>query len=301
MESTSSHTKPGLGAWLVAGVLIIAFFIGGFWLFGQVSSLSPIQTPDVVNLSLTHAKEKINEAGIDVDKVAVDTKLRSVSEVDQLWAVCWQSPNAGVEIKKDATVSMIVAKDCGIFDEKLELMTYRLPSMVGLVVSDAMETIEDISEYATITKEDATGLQRPITDENNWVVCAQSPEAGQEISVEFDLDITYASNLAECYGESVEGEESPAEQEATESGLTAADARVFCNQYLESKYPNLIGKWFDDVRLANISNEEAGGEWNFVVGVTEVEGSNDNLEKTFVCKVGGDPENLRIIEGVVND
>ena len=88
------------------GIIVVTAFVFSQLVFPVLLGRTPkIETPDVLNLSLLQAKNKLQK-----EKLHAVVKDSLFSETAEVEAVLEQSPNAGEKIRQDGTVYLIISK-----------------------------------------------------------------------------------------------------------------------------------------------------------------------------------------------
>ncbi|HDP69985.1 MAG TPA: Stk1 family PASTA domain-containing Ser/Thr kinase [Actinobacteria bacterium] len=160
--------RPRWLPWAILGFLALALIVGGYFMFRGASTSGTVVVPNLQGKTLSEATEILKEREL---KIESEDSFNATVEKGK---VISQDPEAGIKVKKDSVVKVVVSKG-----EEL----VGVPDVVGMSRDDAIAELVRIGlEIGEITEE-----------ENNDVpagaIIRQSPEADERVTKETVVDL----------------------------------------------------------------------------------------------------------------
>ncbi len=203
-EEDKSIKKGNRVIWILMSIVafLVLIIVIAVILIPKLTAIPDIKVPDVSNLTVVEAENKLKEAGFEV---AVETE-KEASETVEKGDVIRTSPSAGRSIKKGTTITIFESLGSNVYvmenfvgENYIEIQTI-LENMYGLKVTIEKKDVDDVTEY----------------DEQE--IIEQDKPAGTKL-VEGDSVTLYIPNILEGYPDFVE------------DAYTLEDVQAFCDKY----------------------------------------------------------------------
>ncbi len=194
-EGIKKGNKVILILLIIFGVIIIGI-TGMFLVIPAMTSIPDVTVPDVTNLSIVDAEEKLKEAGFEVD---LEIEQIESSEVDK-GKVVKTEPQSGRSVKEGSVITLY---------ESLGQAIYIIEDYTGQNYIEIQTTLEKIHKLVVkIETQDYEG-EEEVTEQT---IVGQSLEVGTEVK-EGDSIILYIPNIKNKYPNMVEEQWSKTEVE----------------------------------------------------------------------------------------
>ena len=203
-EEEKTIKKTNVVIWILTGIFVLTVIIvlSVIFVVPSLTKVPDIKVPDVSNLTVIEAEEKLKEAGFEV---AVETKKEESDKVEK-GDVIKTSPQAGRSVKKGTTVTIYesIGKEVYVVEDYtgqnyIEVQTL-LEKVYGLEVAVEKKDVDDTDNYEA------------------QEIIGQSVEKGKEL-VKGDKITLYIPNIEDIYPNMVE------------DGWTVDDVKAFCEKY----------------------------------------------------------------------
>ena len=203
-EEEKTIKKTNVVIWILTGIFVLTVIIvlSVIFVVPSLTKVPDIKVPDVSNLTVIEAEEKLKEAGFEV---AVETKKEESDKVEK-GDVIKTSPQAGRSVKKGTTVTIYesIGKEVYVVEDYtgqnyIEVQTL-LEKVYGLEVAVEKKDVDDTDNYEA------------------QEIIGQSVEKGKEL-VKGDKITLYIPNIEDIYPNMVE------------DGWTIDDVKAFCEKY----------------------------------------------------------------------
>lgn len=203
-EEDKSIKKGNRVIWILMSIVafLVLIIVVAVILIPKLTAIPDIKVPDVSNLTVVEAENKLKEVGFEV---AVETE-KEASETVEKGDVIRTSPSAGRSIKKGTTITIFESLGSNVYvmenfvgENYIEIQTI-LENMYGLKVTIEKKDVDDVTEY----------------DEQE--IIEQDKPAGTKL-VEGDSVTLYIPNILEGYPDFVE------------DAYTLEDVQAFCDKY----------------------------------------------------------------------
>ena len=203
-EEDKSIKKGNRVIWILMSIVafLVLIIVVAVILIPKLTAIPDIKVPDVSNLTVVEAENKLKEVGFEV---AVETE-EEASETVEKGDVIRTSPSAGRSIKKGTTITIFESLGSNVYvmenfvgENYIEIQTI-LENMYGLKVTIEKKDVDDVTEY----------------DEQE--IIEQDKPAGTKL-VEGDSVTLYIPNILEGYPDFVE------------DAYTLEDVQAFCDKY----------------------------------------------------------------------
>lgn len=203
-EEDKSIKKGNRVIWILMSIVafLVLIIVIAVILIPKLTAIPDIKVPDVSNLTVVEAENKLKEVGFEV---AVETE-KEASETVEKGDVIRTSPSAGRSIKKGTTITIFESLGSNVYvmenfvgENYIEIQTI-LENMYGLKVTIEKKDVDDVTEY----------------DEQE--IIEQDKPAGTKL-VEGDSVTLYIPNILEGYPDFVE------------DAYTLEDVQAFCDKY----------------------------------------------------------------------
>lgn len=214
LEKTSDIVTPiidkeskrtSIWMWILIGVvtLVVGTIFAIFVIIPPLTEIPDVKIPDVSNLSIIDAEEKLKKAGflvnVEIEKVPSD-KIEKGKVVKT-------SPDIGRSIKKGSEITLY---------ESLGMQSIEIDDYTGrnyIQIKTILETVNGLK--VTIEKKDVDLSERDYDEQE---IVDQSVKKGEKL-VSGDSIILYIPNIVETYPDMVK------------EGWTLNDVKVFAEQY----------------------------------------------------------------------
>ena len=203
-EEEKTIKKTNAVIWILTGIFVLTVIIvlSVIFVVPSLTKVPDIKVPDVSNLTVIEAEEKLKESGFEV---AVETKKEESDKVEK-GDVIKTSPQAGRSVKKGTTVTIYesIGKEVYVVEDYtgqnyIEVQTL-LEKVYGLEVAVEKKDVDDTDNYEV------------------QEIIGQSVEKGKEL-VKGDKITLYVPNIEDIYPNMVE------------DGWTIDDVKAFCEKY----------------------------------------------------------------------
>ena len=203
-EEEKTIKKTNVVIWILTGIFVLTVIIvlSVIFVVPSLTKVPDIKVPDVSNLTVIEAEEKLKEAGFEV---AVETKKEESNKIEK-GDVIKTSPQAGRSVKKGTTVTIYesIGKEVYVVEDYtgqnyIEVQTL-LEKVYGLEVAVEKKDVDDTDNYEV------------------QEIIGQSVEKGKEL-VKGDKITLYVPNIEDIYPNMVE------------DGWTVDDVKAFCEKY----------------------------------------------------------------------
>ena len=203
-DDDNTVKKTNLIIWILTGIftLIVIIVLSVIFVVPYFTKVPDIKIPDVSNLTVIEAEEKLKEAGFEV---AIETK-KEESEKYEKGDVIKTSPQAGRSVKKGTTITIYesLGKEVYIVEDYtgqnyIEVQTL-LEKVYGIKVTIEKKDVDDTDNYE----------EQEIID--------QSVEKGTELPAGSEITL-FIPNIEDIYPNMVE------------DGWTIDDVKAFCEKY----------------------------------------------------------------------
>ncbi|HTW12926.1 MAG TPA: Stk1 family PASTA domain-containing Ser/Thr kinase [Solirubrobacteraceae bacterium] len=170
-DDDQEDKDAGIWPWLV-GVLVLLLIAGGVTAF-LLTRPKSVQMPDVVGLLQPVAQAKVQNLGLNpiIDNETSSQPVNSVIS---------QSPLAGANVKKGATVTLTVSTGAG---------NVQIPSVVSLPQKQAIQALKAAGLSVTRI------LQQTSTDVDKGQAIDTSPDAGTSVSRGSGVTLVVSSGM----------------------------------------------------------------------------------------------------------
>jgi len=214
LEKTSDIVTPivdkeskrtSIWMWILIGVvtLVVGTIFAIFVIIPPLTEIPDVKIPDVTNMSVIDAEEKLKKAGFIV-KVEIE---KVPSDKIEKGKVVKTSPDIGRSIKKGSEITLY---------ESLGMQSIEIDDYTGknyIQIKTILETVNGLK--VTIEKKDVDLSERDYDDQE---IVDQSVKPGEKL-VSGDAIILYIPNIVETYPDMVK------------EGWTLDDVKVFVEQY----------------------------------------------------------------------
>ncbi len=214
LEKTSDIVTPivdkeskrtSIWMWILIGVvtLVVGTIFAIFVIIPPLTEIPDVKIPDVTNMSVIDAEEKLKKAGFIV-KVEIE---KVPSDKIEKGKVVKTSPDIGRSIKKGSEITLY---------ESLGMQSIEIDDYTGknyIQIKTILETVNGLK--VTIEKKDVDLSERDYDDQE---LVDQSVKPGEKL-VSGDAIILYIPNIVETYPDMVK------------EGWTLDDVKVFVEQY----------------------------------------------------------------------
>ncbi|WP_105970212.1 Stk1 family PASTA domain-containing Ser/Thr kinase [Streptomyces geranii] len=203
---------------VVAGLLVlVGAILIGRWVFdGQNAGDSTIKNPNFVS----QTKEDAEKAAVNVDlKLAFTEKA---CEDEPKGNICDQTPDAGVDVKKGDTITLVVSTGAP---------KVAVPSVIGLSLDEARTKLEGDDYGFTVKTESRESSEEPDS------VLDQDPASGKEVEKGSTITLTIAKEEEKSTVPDVTGQDcDTAKQQMQDNDLVGECTEV------ETQDGNQVGK-----------------------------------------------------------
>lgn len=203
-EEEKTIKKTNVVIWILTGIFVLTVIIvlSVIFVVPSLTKVPDIKVPDVSNLTVIEAEEKLKEAGFEV---AVETKKEESDKVEK-GDVIKTSPQAGRSVKKGTTVTIY---------ESIGKEVYVVEDYTGQNYIEVQTLLEKVYELEVAVE------KKDVDDTDNYEaqeIIGQSVEKGKEL-VKGDKITLYIPNIEDIYPNMVE------------DGWTVDDVKAFCEKY----------------------------------------------------------------------
>ncbi|MDX3690409.1 Stk1 family PASTA domain-containing Ser/Thr kinase [Streptomyces europaeiscabiei] len=216
---------------VLAGVLVlIGAILIGRWMFpGNDVGNDTLKAPNFVGQTEADAKQAATNVDLNVQV------SQEPCENQKKGNVCKQNPQAGLDVKKGDTISLVVSTGAP---------KVAVPSVIGDQIEDAKDKLEgEDYEFVVETK-------TKESPEEAGTVLEQNPTTGKEVEKGSTITLTVAKAEEKATVPTVTGRSC----DAAKAQMEANDLVGTCTE-VETDDPNLVGK-------VVATNPEAGSELN---------------------------------------
>ena len=203
-EEEGAIKKTNIVIWILTGLFILTIIIilSVIFVVPIITKVPDIKIPDVSNMTVIEAEEKLKELGFEV---AIETK-KEESEKYEKGVVIKTSPQAGRSVKEGTTITIYesLGKEIYVVEDYtgqnyIEVETL-LEKMYGIKVTVEKKDVDDTDNY------------------EEQEIIGQSAEKGTELASGGKITL-YIPNIEDIYPNMVE------------DGWTVDDVKAFCEKY----------------------------------------------------------------------
>lgn len=217
-EKVKRSNKLIIALSIIAGIIVLAL-ISVFFIIPAVTAEKDIKVPDVSDMTVSKATEKLEDAGF-----VVNNKIKEVSsEKVKKNRIIKTDPKAGSTLKEGSRITLY--KSTGV-------KTYTLENYVNVDINEAKEALEDMGLTVTIQEIEPDITTCPVIGQN--LVISQSLDEGSEVKSGDKIILTTLKTLT-----------FPTWAGSTQDAVTSwcNNACVTLNiEYQEVVDPNQVGK-----------------------------------------------------------
>ena len=217
-EKVKRSNKLIIALSIIAGIIVLAL-ISVFFIIPAVTAEKDIKVPDVSDMTVSKATEKLEDAGF-----VVNNKIKEVSsEKVKKNRIIKTDPKAGSTLKEGSRITLY--KSTGV-------KTYTLENYVNVDINEAKEALEDMGLTVTIQEIEPDITTCSVIGQN--LVISQSLDEGSEVKSGDKIILTTLKTLT-----------FPTWAGSTQDAVTSwcNNACVTLNiEYQEVVDPNQVGK-----------------------------------------------------------
>lgn len=173
-EKVKKSNKLVIALSIIAGVIILAL-ISVFFIIPAVTEEKDVKVPDVSELTVSKAKDKLEDAGL-----IVNSKIEEVSsEKIKKNRIIKTNPKAGSTVKKGSKVTLY--KSTGV-------KTYELENYVNMDKDEVKAILEEMGLKVTIKEIEPDSTTCGVIGKN--LIISQSLEEGSEVTSGDEITLT---------------------------------------------------------------------------------------------------------------